>query len=141
MKKLAYISLIILLLIGLTGCGLPQNVKAQENQALAIVKTIQLPPSFYSPTTGNKMVATPITVRFEGYNSATGEPLFEFRFWYVDPKPQRFLWWTTANDDYDTRYYLHVPESALNYNLDSYGLWQLSLTDLQKNESYLTWTR
>src|SRR5208283_4453998 len=89
---LLFISLAVLLLISLTGCGLPQNVKTQESQALAIVKTIPLPPSLYNPLTGHEMAPTRISVSFDGYDYSSGQAKFDFSFSYVDPHPSRFLW-------------------------------------------------
>ena len=133
MKRLALVIMAVLLL-SLAGCGLPQNVKTQENQALKIAQSIPLPPSFYSPITGHKMTATPIKVIFEGYDSAKGNPLFEFTFRYIDPKPHRFLWVT--DQSYSANYYLHIPSTANNYFNDEY---QFPLSDLKYSTS-LTWS-
>jgi hypothetical protein len=87
MKRLALVIMAVLLL-SLAGCGLPQNVKTQENQALKIAQSIPIPPTFYSSDTGHQMVARPIEVEFMGtYATQTGEPIFSVSFRYVDPHP------------------------------------------------------
>ena len=87
MKRLALVIMAVLLL-SLAGCGLPQNVKTQEKEALAIAQSIPLPPTFYSSDTGHQMVAQPIKVEFMGtYATETGEPIFSVSFEYTDPHP------------------------------------------------------
>jgi hypothetical protein len=87
MKRLGLVIMAVLLL-SLAGCGLPQNVKTQKQEALKIAQSIPLPPSFYSSDTGHQMVARPIEVEFMGtYSTETGEPIFSVSFEYTDPHP------------------------------------------------------
>jgi hypothetical protein len=116
MKKLTYISLAILLLIGLTGCGLPKNVKTQELQALRFVQAnVTLPAEYYSPLTGDLMEYNTIQVSFQNYDTNTGEAVFYFEVKEEDPNQKHFLWFCSNPHDY-TDYYLALklpPPSAL----------------------------
>jgi hypothetical protein len=160
MKKLGFILLALLLVIGLTSCGLSQNVKTQEKQALAIAQSIPLPPTFYSSDTGHQMVAKPIKVKFTGtYATETGEPIFSVTFRYVDPHPYWgwYRFWHPAYTywyEYDLVYPIeNVPQgmnwatpadsnySPNNYLPNNYSqdYTEFTLQGLQSHQSELVW--
>jgi hypothetical protein len=153
MKKLEFILLALLLAIGLTSCGLPQNVKNQEKQALAIAQSIPLPPTFYSSDTGHQMVAKPTKIKFMGtYATETGEPIFSVSFRYVDPHPYwgwyRF-WHPTYTywREYDLVYPIENESQQTVGELRAFGsdgyyasfMAQFTFPDLQSHQSELVW--
>jgi hypothetical protein len=106
MKKFWILFLTTILLISLTGCGLPQNVKTQENQALRFVQAnVTLPAEYYSPLTGDLMEYNTIQVSFQDYDTNTGEAVFYFEVKEEDPNQKHFLWFCSNPHDY-TDYYL-----------------------------------
>jgi hypothetical protein len=82
MKKLWFILLALVMLAG-TSCGLPQNVKSQEQEALKTAQSYPLP-VFYNTNNGHLMIHKSILIRVIDYDSATGEPYFEISVIYYD---------------------------------------------------------
>jgi hypothetical protein len=149
MKRILFI-LSCLLLLTLTGCGLPQKVKTEEKQALSIAKTIPLPPSYYSSQSGDKMVDTPIKIYFDYYNADTGEPLFSLGFKYVDPKhhpnffnpnPCYSQYWLCSPTNYNGETSIDSTGDLFPYDSIN-GKWyqtDFTLAELQQYEPELVW--
>ena len=64
MKKVLFMLVLLTTVCGLTSCGVPQNVRTEEQEVVKIAQSIPLPPTFYSSDTGNKLVIQSIKVEF-----------------------------------------------------------------------------
>lgn len=144
MKKLLISIITIILLISLAGCGLPQKIKTQKQEALNIAQTYPLP-VFYNHNNGHLMIHKSIRIRVVDYSSTDGEPYFEISVMYYDSN-----WFSNWNFGATRqKYYLYqtnipvtktylTPEWA-GYTTSSPTSWFYKLSDLQNESNTFEW--